>query len=203
MDHNSDQNQYNYSGHNQQYDQNNFNPAFEFMMNFQKQFMNFDMNSGGLPPNPALFSMFPPQAPQESSGGMPYPFGFEQQYEESQEQPEFWHTDQPDPLTDYDIKMNEYILHIKPEKLLVYENHLMNVMQKKKTQIDLNLENLPANVHYTHILNFFEYYGVPIVQKQVYVKIRGYNKNKATINWYYNYELAWKIGKSILFANLK
>ena len=65
-------------------------------------------------------------------------------------------------------------------------------MQPKKTQIDINLENLPQGVHYSHILEFFKYNGIHTEPKQVYIKVRGPKKDKCTINWYNNYELAWK-----------
>jgi len=102
------------------------------------------------------------------------------------------HTESDPNLSDHDIKMNEYIMHIRPEKLMVYQNHLFKVMQPRKTQIDINLENLPEGVHYSHIIDFFKFNGVHTEPKQVYIKVRGPKKDKCTINTYNNYELAWK-----------
>lgn len=48
-------------------------------------------------------------------------------------------------------------------------------------------------VHYSQIMDFLEYYGVHTEPKQIYVKVRGLNKDKCLINWYHNYDLAWKI----------
>jgi len=66
-------------------------------------------------------------------------------------------------------------------------------MQPKKTQIDINIDNLPENVHYTHILEFFKFNGIHTEPKQVYIKVKNMSKSKCTINCYNNYELAWKI----------
>ena len=98
-----------------------------------------------------------------------------------------------DPLSDREIKYNEYIMHVRPQKLLLYQNHLFNVMQPNKTQIDVNIDNLPAGIHYTHILEFFKHNGIHTEPKQIYIKVRSLKKDKCTINCYNNYELAWKI----------
>lgn len=111
----------------------------------------------------------------------------------TQKSPESYsHKSDPEPLTAQEKKMNEYIMHIRPEKLLVYQNHLFKVMQPKKIQIDVNLENMPAGIHYTHILEFFKFNGIKTEPKQVYIKVRGPKKDKCTINCYNNYELAYK-----------
>ena len=106
----------------------------------------------------------------------------------------YWHKEGgPDPLTDYDLKSNEYVINIRAGKLLSYQSHLFKVMKPKKAQIDINLYNLPMGVHYSNILQFLEFYGVHTEPKQIYVKVRGLNKDKCLINWYHNYDLAWKI----------
>lgn len=101
--------------------------------------------------------------------------------------------DEDEILSELDVKMNEFILHTKPKKLLLYQNHLFNVMQPTKTQIDINIENLPIGVHYTHILEFFKFNGIHTEPKQIYIKVKMPKKDKCTINCYNNYELAWKI----------
>lgn len=149
---------------------NMMQPAFDFFKNFQPL----------MPPQ--LFQMFPPGIDPNMNPMMLGEFDFPQNDEQAPAPQEYWHTEEPEELTDYDLKMNEYIMHIKPEKFMVYENHLFNVMQPKKTQIDVNLENLPTNTHYSHIIEFLEFNGVHTIAKQIYVKVRGYNKDKATIN---------------------
>lgn len=152
---------------------------------------NFNFGSGFIPPmgvNGGALSFMPPPIFSTGSG-----YGFNMPIGEENAGQYYSHNEGGvDEVTEQDIKMNEYLLHIRPEKLLVYHNHLFNLMQPKKTQIDINLENLPAGIHYTHIIEFFKFNGVPTEPKQVYIKIRGPKKDKCTINCYNNYELAWK-----------
>lgn len=163
-----------YEGGNNNYENPNLGmvpqPPFDFLASFHPM----------MPSH--LFPMFPQgsdlnMAPLVSGG-----FDFPQNFEQAPAQQEYWPEEEQLEMSDFDIKMNEYILHIRPEKLLVYENHLFNVMQPKKTQIDVNLENLPFNIHYSDIIEFLEFNGVHTIAKQIYVKVRGYNKDKATIN---------------------
>lgn len=136
-----------------------------------------------------------PQPTQEFDTAFQTPnFNMEGKLTGEVESPHYCHTEGPEPaLTEQQIKFNEYILHVRPQKLLLYQNHLFNVMQPKKTQIDINMDNLPEGIHYTHILEFFKFNGIHLEPKQVYIKVRGLSKDKCTINCYNNYELAWKM----------
>jgi hypothetical protein len=127
--------------------------------------------------------------------GVPAPtLDLETQFGSKQEDQYYQHgKDGDEILSDLDIKMNEFILHTKPKKLMLYQNHLFNVMQPRKTQIDINIENLPIGIHYTHILEFFKFNGIKTEPKQIYIKVKMPKKDKCTINCYNNYELAWKI----------
>lgn len=105
-------------------------------------------------------------------------FNFGMNYAEDSTPQFYCHTETEPVLEDIDIKMNEYVTQMKPEKMLVYQNHLFKIMQPKKTQIDINIENLPDGIHYTHILEFFKFNSLHTEPKQVYIKVRGPKKNK-------------------------
>ena len=136
-----------------------------------------------------------PQPTQEfDSGFQPPNFNTEGKPTVEVESPYYSHLEGSEPeLTEDERKFNEYILHVRAQKLLLYQNHLFNVMQPKKTQIDINMDNLPEGIHYTHILEFFKFNGIHTEPKQVYIKVRSLKKDRCTINCYNNYELAWKM----------
>lgn len=141
-----------------------------------------------------LIGGFPQPTQEFDTSFKPPDFDMQKGFPRDVESPYYCHVEGPEPPLDAEaVKYNEYIQHIRAQKLLLYQNHLFNVMQPKKTQIDINIDNFPDGIHYSHVLEFFKFNGIRTEPKQVYIKVRSLKKDRCTINCYNNYELAWKM----------